>query len=123
MLRERSATDVSRLQTEAHQHRRAVRDEATAILAAARTDADASRAEARELLTQARAEVRALAERRDDINAQLGHLSGVIEALAVPQASAVDPRPSATTADSPAPIPEDARNHLSLSTNATTGTK
>jgi hypothetical protein len=123
VLRERSATDVSRLQTEAHEQRRAVRDEATAILAAARTDADTSRAEARELLTQARAEVRALAERRDDINAQLGHLSGVIEALAVPQAGTIDPQPSTAAADRPAPIPEDVRNHLSLSTNSTTGTK
>ena len=34
-------------------------------------------------MERARAEVAALARRRDDINAQLGHLSGVIEALAV----------------------------------------
>ncbi len=43
------------------------------------------------MLDRARAEVAQLARRRDDINAQLGHLSGVIEALAVSE------RPSPTT--------------------------
>jgi len=88
MLRERAAAEVARLQTEAHEHRRAVRDEATTTLAAARADADNTRAEAHELLAQARVEVGALAERRDDITEQLSYLSGVIEALAVPEHSA-----------------------------------
>jgi len=89
VLRERAASEVARLQTEAHEHRRAVREEATTTLAAARTDADAIRTEARDLLVHARSEVRVLAERRDDITEQLGHLSGVIEALAVSEHSAV----------------------------------
>jgi hypothetical protein len=115
VLRERAAEEVSRLQTEAHQHRRAVRDEATTTLAAARADADTSRTEARELLTRARAEVNALAERRDDITEQLSHLSGVIEALAVPERYAPAGRPAK-------PIPTNSQDNLSLTTNATTGT-
>jgi hypothetical protein len=116
VLRQRAAETVSRLQREAHEHRRAVRDEATSTLAAARADADTSRAEARDLLTHARAEVKVLAARRDDITAQLGNLSGVIEALAVPG-------PPRVTGDGAAPIPEDAEPHLSLTTIATTGTR
>ncbi|MDQ1535641.1 MAG: hypothetical protein QOE58_34 [Actinomycetota bacterium] len=85
LLREHAAAEVARLQTDAHEHRRAVRHEATTTLAAARADADSSRTEARDLLTKARAEVQALADRRDDINEQLGKMSGVIEALAVPE--------------------------------------
>ncbi|HEY5473746.1 MAG TPA: hypothetical protein VIK32_11200, partial [Candidatus Limnocylindrales bacterium] len=119
-----------RLQTEAHEHRRAVRDEATTTLAAARADADTSRAQAREILTQARAEVKVLADRRDDIAEQLGHLSGVIEALAVPEHAAQTAVPSGPAADGDVPLPEDAktitvdtRNHLALTTNATTGTR
>src|ERR1035438_4390504 len=84
--------------------------------AAARADADTSRAEARDLLTHARAEVKALAARRDDITAQLGNLSGVIEALAVPG-------PPRVTGEGAAPIPENAEPNLSLTANATTGTR
>lgn len=107
---------MSRLQREAHEHRRAVRDEATTTLAAARADADTSRAEARDLLTRARAEVKVLGARRDDITAQLGNLSGVIEALAVPG-------PPRAAGDGAAPIPENAEPKLSLTTNATTGNR
>ena len=123
LLRERAAESVARLQTEAHEHRRAVRDEATATLAAARADADTSRAEARDLLTQARAEVKVLADRRDDITAQLGNLSGVIEALAVPERAATANGSSRPAAESDAPIPENAEPNFSLTANATTGTQ
>jgi len=128
ILRERAATEVARLQTEAHENRRAVRDEATTTLAAARADADTNRAEARDLLTQARAEVKVLAQRRDDITAQLSHLSGVIEALAVPEHSAVehaavDTGRTTPIADNAVPIPENATPSLSGTTNATTGTR
>jgi hypothetical protein len=123
VLRERAAAEVLRLQTEAHNHRRAVRDEATTTLAAARADADTSRTQARDLLTQARAEVKALAERRDDITAQLGHLSGVIEALAVPERSAVLAGLSTPDAADTEPTPEDATPRPILTTTATTGTK
>jgi len=123
VLRERAAAEVARLQTEAHEHRRAVRDEATKTLAAARGDADKTRAEARDLLRQARAEVKVLADRRDDIAAQLGHLSGVIEALAVPERAAITARLSKPPADRTELIPITAPPDLSLTTNATTGTR
>jgi hypothetical protein len=130
VLRERAAQTVSALQTEAHEHRRAVRDEATNTLAAARADADTSRAEARELLTQARAEVKVLADRRDDITAQLGNLQGVIEALTVPERVEKVSEHYEPAAGTDAPIPEnaettseDAKDNLSLTTNATTGTR
>ena len=122
LLRERAAEAVSALQTEAHEHRRAVRDEATTTLAAARADADASRAEARMLLTQARAEVKVLADRRDDITQQLGNLQGVIEALAVPETAQKAAALSRAT-DGSSSGTETAKPHLSLSTNATTGTR
>ncbi|MBC7559524.1 MAG: hypothetical protein H7270_09240 [Dermatophilaceae bacterium] len=123
VLRERAAAEVLRLQTEAHDHRRAVRDEATTTLAAARADANTSRTHARDLLTQARAEVKVLAERRDDITAQLGHLSGVIEALAVPERSAVLAGRCAPDAADIEPTPENATPHLCLTATATTGTR
>jgi hypothetical protein len=123
VLRERAAAEVSRLQTEAHEHRRAVRDEATSTLAAARVDADTNRAQARDLLIRARAEVAVLAERRDDITAQLGHLSGVIEALAVPERSAVMAGLATADTGGAQPAPQNATPHLSFTTTATTGTK
>ena len=43
VLRQRAAETVSRLQREAHEHRRAVRDEATSTLAAARADTSRAR--------------------------------------------------------------------------------
>ena len=49
----------------------------------ARARADAVRAEAQAAVERARAEVHTLAARRDAITAQLGSLSGVIDALAV----------------------------------------
>ena len=121
VLRERAASEVARLQTEAHQHRRAVREEATTILAAARADADSSRAETRDLLAHARAEVAVLAQRRDDITEQLGHLSGVIEALAVSEHSAAVAGLSATAPESSDAVPENPTPHLSITTEATTG--
>jgi hypothetical protein len=58
------------------------------------------------MLERARSEVAALASRRQDITTQLGHLSGVINALAVPERSADPP----DTDDTPAPIPLQERN-------------
>jgi len=60
------------------------RAEAVQLLREARNDADRVRREADEMLWKARAEVSRLAARRDNIASELGHLSGVIEALAVP---------------------------------------
>jgi len=87
LIRERAATDLEALQRETYESARSTREEAIAMLAKARTDADQVRTDARTQLDKARAEVATLARRRDDINAQLGHLSGVIEALAVPDES------------------------------------
>ena len=104
-----------------HAMSRAVREEATTILAAARADADSSRAETRDLLAHARAEVAVLAQRRDDITEQLGHLSGVIEALAVSEHSAAVAGLSATAPEGFDAMPENPTPHLSLTTEATTG--
>ena len=57
------------------------------------------------MLERARSEVAALASRRQDITTQLGHLSGVINALAVPEKSAEN-----GAADAPTPIPHEERN-------------
>ena len=83
LIRERAAADMEQLQHETYERVRILRDEAVALLNEARADADATRAEAREMMENARGEVALLAQRRDDITAQLGHMSGVIEALAV----------------------------------------
>ena len=85
VIRERTAAELEQLQRETWDKARTTRDEAVAMLAQAMVDADAVRTEARAMMDRARSEVAALARRRDDINAQLGHLSGVIEALAVPE--------------------------------------
>ena len=50
----------------------------------ARAEADELRTQARRTLEDARAEIALLARRRDGITAELGQLSGVIQALAVP---------------------------------------
>jgi hypothetical protein len=63
------------------------------------------------MLERARAEVAVLAARREDITQQLGHLSGVIEALAVPTdrpsaPTAEDQHRTTPTGDTPAPPQE-----------------
>ncbi|HMS35632.1 MAG TPA: hypothetical protein PKA93_00600 [Arachnia sp.] len=78
-----TAADLERSQKAAFERTRATREEAVALLAQARLDADGMRSHAREMLDAARSEVAGLAERRDNITAQLHNLSGVIEALAV----------------------------------------
>jgi hypothetical protein len=52
----------------------------------ARTEADELRTEAHRVLDDAREEVAALTTRRDEIAAELGRLSGVIDALSVSHA-------------------------------------
>jgi hypothetical protein len=54
------------------------------VIAEARAEADELRSNARALLADARAEVAVLTAHRDEISRQLGELSGVINALAVP---------------------------------------
>ena len=67
--------------------------------------------------------MRALASRRDDITAQLGHLSGVIEALAVPERTALTAHLAPPPAQGPDPSADQAEPSLSLTINATTGTR
>ncbi|HBX79890.1 MAG TPA: kinetoplast-associated-like protein, partial [Propionibacteriaceae bacterium] len=83
IVRENVTAEVEKMQREAFTRNRASREEAVALLTKARSDADSVREEARLALERARTEVAGLARRRDDIVAQLGHLSGVIDALAV----------------------------------------
>ena len=68
---------------EAHEYHAAARAEIMKASEEARLRADAVRAEAQAAVERARAEVHTLAARRDAITAQLGNLSGVIDALAV----------------------------------------
>jgi vacuolar-type H+-ATPase subunit H len=63
---------------------RRARAEGAQLVATARAQADEMRAQARRTLEDARAEIALLARRRDGITAELGQLSGVIQALAVP---------------------------------------
>ena len=70
------------------------------------------------MLERARAEVAALASRRQDITTQLGHLSGVIDALAVPEKAATpDPSTDSPSADS---TPDDATPHDSTPHDSST---
>ena len=64
------------------------------LLAEAAREREQAAREALDLLEEARAEVDALRRRRDSILAELGGLSGVIQALAVPEpvAAWVPPR-------------------------------
>lgn len=64
-----------------------------------RRDADRIRADAQTMLELARSEVALQASRRDSIANELGNLSGVIEALAVPILSVDDPDPDPQPAD------------------------
>ena len=74
-----------------------------------RAAAEQVRENARQALERARAEIAQLQTRRDTIAAELGQLSGVIEALSVPEreqlASGATPTPSTPTAPVPAPTP------------------
>lgn len=63
---------------------RAEREESLGLAAQAREEADRVRADARRRLEEARAEVEILSRQKTEITGQLSHLSGVIEALAIP---------------------------------------
>ncbi len=91
-MRERAAEDVERFQLEAHEAHRAARAEIVRASEEARVHAERLRGEARAAVERAREEVNTLAARRDDINRQLGRLSGVIEALSVPEQVPVEQR-------------------------------
>ena len=86
-MREQAAEDLARVQTETRELRRSANDDSNRLLTRARTEADELRSAARTLLAEARAEVAVLSAHRDEISKQLGDLSGVINALAVPESS------------------------------------
>ena len=83
-LREQVAEHVLQQQRTADEELRRARTEGAALVAAAREEADELRAQARRIVEDARAEVALLARQRDGITQELGQLSGVIQALAVP---------------------------------------
>jgi hypothetical protein len=83
-LREQIAQEVLHKQHTADDELRRARAESARVVAAAREEADELRAQARRTLEEAREEIALLARRRDGITAELGQLSGVIQALAVP---------------------------------------
>jgi hypothetical protein len=110
-IREQVALEVTRTQEELNELWRTAKAEQAAASAAARAEADEVRATARKLLADARAEVAILSQRRDAIAAELGSLSGVIEALAVAEAqpsNAAAPPPAAPVEPEPADEPEPA---------------
>ena len=85
MLRERVSEQLASAQREAEESRRTARQDAVEIVADAQAEADELRAEAHRILAEAREEVASLTTRRDKIAAELGRLSGVIDALSVSQ--------------------------------------
>jgi hypothetical protein len=116
LVRERTAEEIERLQRETHESHRQAREQLVTTAAAARAEADRVRTEARSMLERARAEVASLASRREDITKQLSHLTGVIDALAVPErpAAGSEAAPGTQAGESPtdqAPTPEDEPTH------------
>jgi cell division septum initiation protein DivIVA len=97
-VRERAAEHLAQAHSEARDLRRAAKDEATRTIAGARSEADELRSRARSILAEARAEVAVLNAHRDEISKQLGDLSGVIEALAVPE------RPQTSSSPDPSEV-------------------
>ena len=83
-IRTAVAEEVVRLRAEAAEELRSAREEAAETLRTAQAEAEEVRSRARTLLDDARAEVTELRGRRDRITGELSQLSGVIEALAVP---------------------------------------
>ncbi|MDQ4053319.1 MAG: kinetoplast-associated-like protein, partial [Actinomycetota bacterium] len=86
-LRAMVADEVVAMRSSAAEALRRSREEAAQLLTEAQAEADRRRSQARQVLTDARAEVDALRRRRDDIATELTQMSGVIEALAVPEST------------------------------------
>ncbi|HEX8093417.1 hypothetical protein [Jatrophihabitans sp.] len=83
-VREQVAEQVGQSHREMYESRRAAKAEAGALVGDARAEAEDLRAQAHQQLAEVRAEVALLTDRRDAIAAELGQLSGVIEALSDP---------------------------------------
>jgi uncharacterized protein involved in exopolysaccharide biosynthesis len=84
-LREQVADEVIRLRAEGAQTLRDARDESVRLMAEAQEQADQLRAQARQVLADAKTQATSLRSRRDEIAAELTQLSGVIDALSVPE--------------------------------------
>ena len=93
VLRQQTADEMVRQQRTGQDELRRAREEATETVASARAEADELRSKARAVLEDARTEAAVLTRRRDEIAAELGGLSGVIQALAVPTDAADETPP------------------------------
>ncbi|MEZ5194321.1 MAG: hypothetical protein R2734_18850 [Nocardioides sp.] len=91
-LQEQIAAEVMRSQHEAQEVLARARQEADELHALAAREREVAAREALELLDEAKAEVETLERRRDAIVAELGGLSGVIQALAVPDPTSLQTR-------------------------------
>lgn len=98
VVREQVAEQVGRSQREMYEVRRAAKAQASLTISDAHAEAEDVRTLAYRLLAEAQAEVALLTERRDAIAAELGQLSGVIEALAAPDEQGWPPDPAAPAA-------------------------
>ena len=86
-LRAQVADEVVAARREGAEAMRRSREESARLVTEAQADADRVRDQARQVLSDARAEVEALRRRRDEIADELTQMSGVIEALAVPEST------------------------------------
>ena len=93
VLRGQVAAEVARGQREAQDLLSKSRSEASQVTEEAAVESERTRERARTMLEEARSEVAALALRRDDIVRELGEVSGVIAALAVPTSRFGAPQP------------------------------
>ena len=90
----------------AAEDRRRAREESLALVAEGRAEADQLRESAQRALERARAEIAQLQTRRDGIAAELGQLSGVIEALSVPERESRRPQQTDPPPHPHAPTPD-----------------
>jgi len=91
-VRQRVAEDLAKAQWELHEVRQAAKAERDAIIGSATTEAEEIRSRAREAAERARTELAELTQRRNTIARELASLSGVIDALAVPEGVSVGPK-------------------------------
>jgi hypothetical protein len=87
-VRAHVAEEVGRTQQEMFELRRTTKAEVAELMQRARADADQARTQARQSVADAHAEVEELQARRQAITLELGGLSGVIEALSMPDFNA-----------------------------------
>lgn len=93
---------MTRSRATAAEERRRAREESLAHVAEGRAEADQLREGARRAVERARAEIAQLQAQRDTIAGELAQLSGVIEALSVPERQP-EPHPHSQTPDQETP--------------------